>query len=467
MSRKLYYAARPETLVSIIINGTLPGNLPEYAKQDGIQLFEDAQFAIENSTALKKNIFILEYELPEDSSQYFVNHIPDKNVTFISTEKLDKAALRYIYVLNQTAQKLVNNLLNSKSPVEIKVEPTIYSSSNYTTQPIPLVGVVNTPNQLVTYIKTGDLLGSKMQTLVNTVNCVGVMGKGIALSFKQRFPEMFDDYKKRCSEKQVKLGVPYVYPAGERLIVNFPTKGHWKNASELSWVEAGLKYLAANASQWGIQSMAIPPLGCGNGGLNWEDVLPLVKKYLLPLKVPLEIYEPFEKTNQKKRKNNPSTTNQGGLKQTSLSSIFQPEYQKDSENENGKVKKRKINQSQKFVYEYDQHDTIRVLEVNTEIGHLKVELDAGYYWLDHIEIGVQWRRQGIGTQLIKEAVLLFPQLQIPLLSAKEGYDGNYKYRLNEDVEKLIYHCLTLGIIDKAVNCSKLSPKFNVHSLKML
>ena len=464
MYRKFYLAARPETLVSLIINGTLPGNMPAYIKQDGLQLFETPQAAGENSSAIKKNTFILEYELAEDSSQYVIQHLPDKEITFVSTEKVDKTALKFIYVLNHTAQKLANNLLNSKSPVEIKIEPNFYLSLNLIAPHEPLVGEVVTPNQLVTYIKTGDLLASKMQTLVNTVNCVGVMGKGIALSFKQRFPDMFADYQNRCARKEVKLGKPYVYRSGDRLIVNFPTKDHWKNSSKLKAIEQGLQYLVKHANEWGIKSMAIPPLGCGNGGLDWDDVLPLINKYLAPLKMPLEIYEPFEKPTVKKRKSSAMETQ---LKQKPLTSLFQPIPQQDLTMEAKSSKKRKHNEEEKFDYKFDNKDTIQALLNGAEIGHLKVEFENGYYWLDRIEVNSTWRRKGVGTQLIREAINLFPYLQIPLISAKKGYDANDKYRLNEDVEKLVNHCLTLGVIKKEINCSQSSPKFSAESLRMV
>src|SRR3954468_24565504 len=89
----------------------------------------------------------------------------------------------------------------------------------------------------------GDLLKSKMQTLVNTVNCVGVMGKGVALAFKRRYPDMFADYVRRCDAGTVRLGQPYLYKAHDHLILNFPTKDHWRAVSRLADIEEGLRYL--------------------------------------------------------------------------------------------------------------------------------------------------------------------------------------------------------------------------------
>jgi O-acetyl-ADP-ribose deacetylase (regulator of RNase III)/uncharacterized protein YwgA len=140
----------------------------------------------------------------------------------------------------------------------------------------------------------GNLFNSEAQTLVNTVNCVGVMGKGVALEFKKQFPAMFEDYQRRCDRKLVKLGEPYLYEdlSGIR-ILNFPTKDHWRSASRLSDIEAGLAYLAGHYEQWGIKSLAMPPLGCGNGGLEWAEVGPLIYRRLHRLPIEVEVYAPY------------------------------------------------------------------------------------------------------------------------------------------------------------------------------
>lgn len=448
---KLYLAAREETLVSIIINGTLPGNFPMEMKQEGLQLFETPQSVVK-AGSVNKDIFILEYELPKDSSNYVIECLPDTNDLIFKFEKIDKSTIKTIYVYNKTAWKTVDNILNSQSPVDIKVEPNFYPSSKFTTATQLLISKVETPTKLVTYVKTGDLLASKMQALVNTVNCVGIMGKGIAFSFKKRYPEMFHDYEKLCRAKKVKLGEPYIYRIGERLIINFPTKNHWKNNSKLADIEAGLKYLVEHVKEWGVESMAIPPLGCGNGGLNWEDVSPLISKYLTPLKIPLEIYEPFEKTIHSKKRKKPDTDSTSS---SAIANFFKPPANK----------KRKLNTENEFHYKFDQINTIKAFYKEKEIGYLTIELDGDIYWFDYIEVNTEWRRQGIGTQLIREAVRLFPMIQIPLISAEKGYEGNYKYRLNEDVEMLINHCIKIGIIDKSVNCTQAIPKLSLKSLR--
>jgi len=143
-------------------------------------------------------------------------------------------------------------------------------------------------------ILIGDILKSKAQTLVNTVNCVGIMGKGIALEFKNRFPEMFNDYMKRCERNEIHVGHPYVYKSllGPQ-IVNFPTKEHWKSVSKVKDIERGLDYLLAHYKEWGITSIAIPPLGCGNGQLDWKVVGPLIYSQVKQMNIPVEIYAPY------------------------------------------------------------------------------------------------------------------------------------------------------------------------------
>lgn len=140
----------------------------------------------------------------------------------------------------------------------------------------------------------GDLFESRAQTLVNTVNCVGVMGKGVAALFKQRYPQMFKDYAARCDRKEVRLGEPYLYRdlSGVR-IVNFPTKDHWRSPSKLADIERGLDYLATHAAEWKIESLALPPLGCGNGGLKWSEVGPLIYRKLAGLPIEISAYAPY------------------------------------------------------------------------------------------------------------------------------------------------------------------------------
>lgn len=143
------------------------------------------------------------------------------------------------------------------------------------------------------------LLKSQMQTITNTVNCVGVMGKGVALRFKNAHKANFADYVSRCNRNEVRPGVPYVYRADPKrdkpeleLILNFPTKNHWRDPSRIEWIDGGLRILAEKYAEWGIKSLALPPLGCGNGGLDWADVWPLIDRYLGDLPIVIEVWVP-------------------------------------------------------------------------------------------------------------------------------------------------------------------------------
>jgi O-acetyl-ADP-ribose deacetylase (regulator of RNase III)/uncharacterized protein YwgA len=144
------------------------------------------------------------------------------------------------------------------------------------------------------HLVKGDILKSSAQTLVNTVNCVGIMGKGVALAFKKRYPEMFDDYVQRCTRGEVQLGNPYPYQVGNRLVVNFPTKQHWRSVSKLEDIEKGLEHLKHHLEEWGIHSLAVPPLGCGNGQLDWTIVGPTLVRHLSSFGVPVDLYVPHE-----------------------------------------------------------------------------------------------------------------------------------------------------------------------------
>lgn len=146
----------------------------------------------------------------------------------------------------------------------------------------------------------GDLFESRGQTLVNTVNCVGVMGKGVAQAFKNRYPAMFEDYLERVSRKEVHLGEPYLYRySPDLLIINFPTKNHWRSASRLTDIESGLDHFVRHYECWGVESVAFPPLGCGNGGLEWDEVGPLMFRKLGHLSIDVEVYAPFGTPRQK------------------------------------------------------------------------------------------------------------------------------------------------------------------------
>lgn len=133
---------------------------------------------------------------------------------------------------------------------------------------------------MIRLIRDGDLFESSCQTLVNTVNCVGVMGKGIAKEFKKRYPLMFARYHNICSRGLLKIGTLYLWKGNDKWVLNFPTKKHWKNSSQIEWIELGLKKFLLSYKEKGIKSIAFPMLGCNNGGLDKNDVLPLMREYL-------------------------------------------------------------------------------------------------------------------------------------------------------------------------------------------
>lgn len=130
-------------------------------------------------------------------------------------------------------------------------------------------------------ITRGSLLTADAEALVNTVNCVGYMGKGIVLQFKKAFPENFAEYQKACRAGLVQPGKMLVFENSSmlspRYIINFPTKRHWRGKSRYADIEAGLRALVSEVKKLGIRSIAVPPLGCGLGGLDWKRVRPMIE----------------------------------------------------------------------------------------------------------------------------------------------------------------------------------------------
>jgi O-acetyl-ADP-ribose deacetylase (regulator of RNase III) len=171
----------------------------------------------------------------------------------------------------------------------------------------------------ITFVEPQDVLGIDSDALVNTVNCFGFMGKGVAKAFAtdKRFnprgkrgepPAGLEaDYKLRCERREVLPGVPYVWerkslnePAGffteasdaPRFVINFPTKNHYANPSRLEWIDRGLLRIRSLISDFGITSLAMPAPGCGNGGLDWTQVRPLIERHLGDLPIPVTVVEP-------------------------------------------------------------------------------------------------------------------------------------------------------------------------------
>ena len=140
---------------------------------------------------------------------------------------------------------------------------------------------------MIIYHRT-SILESTAKTAVNTVNCVGVMGKGLAHAYKARYPRMFKRYKTYCDEGLFDPGKLWLWKGDDQWILNFPTKKHWKSPSKIEWIEAGLSKFVDTYEERGITHISFPKLGCGNGNLTWDSVRPIMEHYLNPL--PIEIW---------------------------------------------------------------------------------------------------------------------------------------------------------------------------------
>ena len=144
---------------------------------------------------------------------------------------------------------------------------------------------------------SGNLLESNAYALINTVNAVGVMGKGIALQLKKEFPYNYVIYREACLKHELKIGQLLTVAdssllLGERLIINFPTKTHWRLPSEYSYIDKGLQALVELITEMEIKSLALPALGCSNGGLDWTRVKEMICQYFEQLNATIEVYEP-------------------------------------------------------------------------------------------------------------------------------------------------------------------------------
>ncbi|MCF8361725.1 MAG: macro domain-containing protein [Prolixibacteraceae bacterium] len=147
--------------------------------------------------------------------------------------------------------------------------------------------------------KTGNIFESNAEALVNTVNTVGVMGKGVALQFKKAYYNNYKAYVEACKNNEIRIGKLFVFKdsnlsSGEKYIINFPTKKDWRKPSEYCFIEAGLDDLADIIKKYNIKSLAIPPLGAGNGGLEWEKVKRIIKQKLENIESDVIVYEPTQ-----------------------------------------------------------------------------------------------------------------------------------------------------------------------------
>ena len=151
--------------------------------------------------------------------------------------------------------------------------------------------------------KNGDILREDVEAIVNTVNCVGIMGRGLALQFKNKFPQNLKEYQLACTNKEVQLGKMFVHQTGQlinpKYIINFPTKGHWKQNSKIEDISNGLDDLITIIEKYSIKSLAIPPLGSGLGGLDWKMVKKLIEEKLKNINCTVILFEPLEQKIEK------------------------------------------------------------------------------------------------------------------------------------------------------------------------
>lgn len=208
-----------------------------------------------------------------------------------------------VYVLSQpVADKIRTIIKNNSLQLSVVVEPHMFF------QPRKSFAITNKLS-----LVDGDMFFSQMQTLTISVNTVGVMGKGLASRAKYQFPDMYVAYQDVCREKTLVMGRPYLYkreasldedladqpetlpnPNSNKWFLLFPTKEHWKQGSDAKGIEDGLQWVVENYKSEGIQSIALPALGCGLGGLDWKDIGPMMCKYLSKLDIQVAIYLPQE-----------------------------------------------------------------------------------------------------------------------------------------------------------------------------
>jgi O-acetyl-ADP-ribose deacetylase (regulator of RNase III) len=211
--------------------------------------------------------------------------------------------IRSIYVGRQdTVDRVKTILQQSQRSVPVNYEPGMFFQPDFRKRLTSHL-----------FLAKGDLFFSKMQTLTVSVNCVGVMGAGLASTAKYRFPDVYVRYQDLCRQQRIRLGKPYIYKRESSLadtladeplnsgnnsgtwFLLFPTKGHWREKSDIDQIEKGLQWFVENSQKEGVESLAIPALGCGLGGLHWRQVGPMLCQYLNQLDIPVTIYLPTDR----------------------------------------------------------------------------------------------------------------------------------------------------------------------------
>jgi hypothetical protein len=207
-----------------------------------------------------------------------------------------------IYVVSHDIANKVRRLLPSTN-IQVVPQPSMFFKSSCEIEITPLL-----------YVTDGDMFFSRMQTLTVSVNCIGIMGKGLASRAKWQFPDVYVQYQYACRNRTLLMGKPYLYKRegsldyqfadepstlkngnGATWFLLFPTKQHWKENADIKGIEKGLNWIVDNYEKEGIKTLALPALGCGLGNLKWQDVGPLMCKYLSKLDISIRIYLPAEK----------------------------------------------------------------------------------------------------------------------------------------------------------------------------
>lgn len=218
--------------------------------------------------------------------------------------KIDQKYIRSIYV---GSEKLHSRLTAEIKDLQSKIEVSLNHDMFFI--PSWKKSILGTRISLV----KGDMFFSRMQTLTISVNCVGIMGKGLASTAKYRFPDVYVEYQDLCKKKSIKMGLPYIYQressvfneladevsgdesaASQTWFLLFPTKNHWRNDADREGIEQGLKWLVDNYKNKGITSIAMPALGCGLGQLEWREIGPLMCRYLSKMDIDSIVYLPME-----------------------------------------------------------------------------------------------------------------------------------------------------------------------------
>lgn len=241
----------------------------------------------------------------EGTSPVPIDVVPEKFFSNVSQD--EKGARKVSDLANSRFSRPLNflpptaSVATSQKRKIVPVDPRQGTLSGFFTakKPAAISALPSTPKAPTITLKRGNIFKSKAKTIVNTINCKGVMGAGIAKECKERFPLMFKHYAGLCKEQKVTLGEPYFYPMSvdqkdraPRSIINFPTKDHWQNKADLEGIKTGLKHLVEHARTWKLESVAFPPLGCSNGRLEWKVVGPIMYKALKEAPFDVEMYVP-------------------------------------------------------------------------------------------------------------------------------------------------------------------------------